>query len=83
MVVIRLARGGRVHKPIYTIVAADKRSPRDGRFLERLGQYDPNAKDGKTLRDVKVEKISAWVNQGASLSSTVSSLLKKSQIKLS
>ena len=43
MVKIRMQRGGRTHKPIYTIVAANSREPRDGKFLEKLGQYDPNA----------------------------------------
>tara|TARA_R110002072_G_scaffold64203_4_gene159598 strand:+ start:42341 stop:42589 length:249 start_codon:yes stop_codon:yes gene_type:complete len=82
MVVIRLARGGRTHKPIYTIVAADSREPRDGRFLERLGKYDPSAKEGETLDGVKAENIKAWIDKGAALSDTVKSLLKRNKIAL-
>ncbi|MCB9062888.1 MAG: 30S ribosomal protein S16 [Halobacteriovoraceae bacterium] len=81
MIKIRLARGGRIHKPIYTIVAADARSPRDGKFLERLGQYNPNSENA--LVDIKVDKIKAWVEKGAVLSSTVNSLFKKNDIQLS
>jgi small subunit ribosomal protein S16 len=82
MVVIRLQRGGRTHKPIYTIVAADKRNPRDGRFLERLGQYDPSLEEGKTLNNVKAENIKAWVDKGAVLSDTVRTLLKRNKVTL-
>ncbi|MCP4912090.1 MAG: 30S ribosomal protein S16 [Oligoflexia bacterium] len=82
MVVIRLARGGRTHKPIYTIVAADSRNSRDGRFLERLGQYDPSQEAGKTLNGVKAENIKAWLDKGAALSDTVKSLLKRNKVAL-
>ena len=81
MVKIRLSRGGRIHKPIYTIVATNSRNHRDGRFLERLGQYDPNDQDNP-LKGVKVEKIAAWVNKGAALSDTVRTLLKRNNLKL-
>jgi small subunit ribosomal protein S16 len=81
MIKIRLARGGRVHKPVYTIVAADARSPRDGRFLEKLGQYNPNAKDN-VLIDVKVDQIKAWLSKGAVLTDSVRTLLKKQNISL-
>ncbi|MEE2670254.1 MAG: 30S ribosomal protein S16 [Bdellovibrionota bacterium] len=80
MVKIRMQRGGRTHKPIYTIVAANSREPRDGKFLEKLGQYDPNAET--VLKDVNVDGIKAWVAKGAQLSDTVSSLLKKQGVKL-
>ncbi|MCO4794978.1 MAG: 30S ribosomal protein S16 [Bacteriovoracaceae bacterium] len=80
MIKIRLARGGRVHKPVYTIVAADSRKARDGRFLEKLGQYNPN---GKTeLNAVKTERIQYWVGKGAVLSDTVRTILKKNDITL-
>ncbi|MEC7278004.1 MAG: 30S ribosomal protein S16 [Bdellovibrionota bacterium] len=82
MVVIRLQRGGRTHSPVYTIVAADSRNARNGRFLERLGQYDPNANDGEVLKNVKAENIKAWVDKGATLSDTVKSLLKKAKVEL-
>ena len=78
MVKIRLARGGRTHHPVYTIVAADERSPRDGRFLEKLGQYDPMSKE--VLKNVEKEKIEGWLMKGAQLSDTVKSLLKKHKV---
>lgn len=80
MVKIRLARGGRTHRPVYTIVAIDSRAARDGQFLEKLGQYDPKA--AETLKSVNVEGIQAWVKKGAQLSDTVRSLLKNNNIKL-
>ena len=80
MVKIRLQRGGRTHRPVYTIVAANSRAARNGKFLEKLGQYDPNAKE--TLKDVKVESVQAWIGKGAQLSETVKSLFKKHGIKL-
>jgi len=80
MIKIRMTRGGRVHKPVYTIVASDSRSPRDGKFLERLGQYDPNSKE--VLKNVNTDGIKAWIGKGAQLSDTVKSLLKKHNIQL-
>ena len=80
MVKIRLSRGGRTHKPVYTIVAANSRDARDGRFLEKLGQYDPNAET--VLKDVKIEEVKAWIAKGAQVSDTVASLFKKNGIKL-
>ena len=82
MLKIRLARGGRVHMPIYTIVATDSRNPRDGRFLEKLGQYAPQDKNNEVLKAVKAERISHWVSKGAHMSTTVKSLLKKHKIEL-
>lgn len=79
MIKIRLARGGRKKRPVFTIVAADARSPRDGRFMEKLGQYDPRSEE--VLKNVKTEAITAWVNKGAQLTDTVSSLFKKHNIK--
>lgn len=80
MVKIRLARGGRTHRPVYTIVAANSRNARDGRFLEKLGQYDPNAET--VLKDVKVEEVKSWIAKGAQLTDTVASLFKKNGINL-
>ena len=80
MVKIRLQRGGRTHMPIYTIVAANSREARDGKFLEKLGQYDPNAKE--VLKDVNVESIKTWIGKGAQVSDTVNSLFKKNGVKL-
>ncbi len=80
MVKIRLQRGGRTHRPVYTIVAANSRAARNGKFLEKLGQYDPNSKE--ILKDVKVESVKAWVEKGAQLTDTVRSLFKKQGINL-
>lgn len=79
MIKIRLARGGRKARPVYTIVAADARSPRDGRFLEKLGQYNPHSE--VVLTDVNAEAITTWIGKGAQLTDTVKSLLKKQSIK--
>lgn len=81
MVVIRLKRGGRTHMPIYTIVAADKRNPRDGRFNEKLGQYNPNLSESNLI-DVNTDRIKALLANGAQMSDTVNSLLKKNKISL-
>ena len=81
MVKIRLARGGRKKKPIYTIVVADVRSPRDGKFLQKLGQYNP-FDEKETLKQVKVEALANWVKNGAILTDTVKSLLKKHKIQI-
>lgn len=80
MVKIRLQRGGRTHRPIYTIVAANSRNARNGKFLEKLGQYDPKGEDN--LSDVRVEAVQAWIAKGAQMSDTVKSLFKKHGVKL-
>ncbi len=77
-VVLRLTRRGRKKKPFYRVVAADSRFPRDGRFLEILGTYDPL----KSEDNIKVDadKASAWIKKGAKPSRTVASLLKKAGV---
>lgn len=82
MIKIRLARGGRTHKPVYTIVAIESRRARDGRFLEKLGQYNPLEKDGKQLLNVNTAQVNAWLAKGAELSDTVRTLLKKHKVAL-
>ena len=81
MVKIRLQRGGRTHRPVYTIVAANSRAARNGKFLEKLGQYDPNSKE--MLKNIEVEAIKVWIGKGAQLSDTVRSLFRKQGVKLS
>jgi small subunit ribosomal protein S16 len=80
MVKIRMARFGRANAPVYSIVATNSRNPRDGQFIEKLGQYNP--KSANLLKDVNVEGIKAWIGKGAQLSDTVKTLLKKNNIKL-
>lgn len=74
---LRLARMGRKKRPFYRIVAADQRSPRDGRFIERLGFYDP-MKEPNELH-VDLERVDYWLGEGASPSDTVSDLIKRAR----
>ena len=62
---IRLARGGAKKRPFYRIVVADARSPRDGRFIDRIGTYDPMLSDETKRVTLDVEKAMAWVAKGA------------------
>ncbi|MHB1135248.1 MAG: 30S ribosomal protein S16 [Coriobacteriia bacterium] len=70
---IRLARAGAKKAPFYRVVAADSRAPRDGRFIEILGRYNPRT-DPSTI-DIDVEKIDAWIAKGATPSETVAKLI--------
>ncbi|MDA3915653.1 MAG: 30S ribosomal protein S16 [Deltaproteobacteria bacterium] len=72
---IRLTRKGTKKKPFYRIVAADKEMPRDGRFLELLGTYDPMVEP--VAITLKEERINYWLGEGAKPSTTVASLLKQ------
>ena len=76
MVRLRLTRGGRHKRPFYRIVAADSRMPRDGRYLEVLGTYDPLKTPAAVT--MKQDRVMAWLKQGAQPSVTVQHLLKKS-----
>ena len=75
MVKIRLRRMGAKKAPYYRIVVADSRSPRDGRFIEELGIYDPMA-DGEKIK-VDMERAKYWISNGAQPTDTVRGLLKK------
>jgi small subunit ribosomal protein S16 len=77
MVVIRLARGGAKHRPFYNMVVADSRDPRDGRFIERVGFYDPKAPEGREGLRVNLERVTHWKGRGAQLSPTVTRLVKQ------
>lgn len=72
---IRLARMGSKKRPYYRIVAADARSPRDGRFLERLGTYDPHAE----AVVIDAPRIAYWESQGAMATDTVERLLRRAR----
>ena len=76
---IRLRRVGRKKVPLYRIVVADKTSPRDGRFVEVIGTYDPKAENSKQVT-VDAEKARAWLAKGATPSDTVGSLLKRAGV---
>ena len=75
MVVIRLARGGAKKRPFYNIVVADSRERRDGRYLERLGFYNPMAAGGEQPLRVALDRVSYWQGVGAQLSPTVKRLV--------
>ena len=78
---IRLARGGAKKRPHYRIVVADSRMPRDGRYIERLGTYDPLlAKDDDKRVDLKEERIRYWLSQGAKPTDRVATFLGKAEI---
>lgn len=76
MVVIRLARGGQKKRPFYRVVVADKRMPRDGRFIERVGHYQPQADEDKKL-GLDLARVDYWLGVGAQPSETVKSLIRK------
>jgi small subunit ribosomal protein S16 len=81
MVVIRLSRGGAKARPFYNIVVADKRVRRDGRFIERLGFYNPLAKDGEEGLRIAQDRLAYWLGVGAQASDTVERLAKQAAKK--
>ncbi|RRS02789.1 30S ribosomal protein S16 [Aquabacterium soli] len=81
MVVIRLARGGSKKRPFFNIVAADARNRRDGRFLERVGFYNPVASGQAESLRVAFDRLEHWVSHGAQVSPTVARLVKDAKAK--
>jgi small subunit ribosomal protein S16 len=77
MVVIRLARGGAKKRPFYNIVVADSRNRRDGRFIERVGFYNPVAGEGEEALRLALDRVGYWQQKGARLSETVAGLVKR------
>ena len=82
MVVIRLSRGGAKARPFYHIVVADKRERRDGRFIERLGFYNPLAKESEEGLRVAQDSLAYWQGVGAQPSPAVERLIKVAAKKL-
>ena len=76
MVVIRLSRGGAKKRPFYNIVATDPRNRRDGRFIERIGFYNPVASGAAQTLSIKQDRLTHWQSVGAQLSPTVARLVK-------
>ena len=76
---IRLRREGRKKLPMYRIVVADREAPRDGRFIEVIGTYNPRGADGSQV-NVDADKARAWIAKGATPTETVQSLLKKAGV---
>jgi small subunit ribosomal protein S16 len=81
MVVIRLSRGGSKKRPFFNIVAADSRNRRDGRFLERVGFYNPVASGAAEMLRVSHDRVEYWVSNGAQVSDTVTRLLRDAKKK--
>lgn len=77
MVVIRLARGGAKKRPFYNIVVSDSRERRDGRFIERVGFYNPVAAAGEEKLRVAMDRLNHWKGNGAQMSPTVQRLVKQ------
>ena len=77
MVSIRLSRGGAKKRPFYHIVVTDSRSQRDGRYLERLGFFNPIAAGSETKLRIDLERAEYWLGQGAQPSERVANLMKQ------
>ena len=79
MVVIRLSRGGSKNRPFFNVVVADSRCRRDGRFIERIGFYNPVAKEGAEGFRIAQDRITYWTGTGAQVSESVARLLKSNK----
>jgi len=79
MVTIRLSRGGAKKRPFYQIVVADSRCPRDGRFIERVGFFNPLASGQAEPLRINLDRVDYWLSKGASLSDRVSALVKQAR----
>lgn len=77
MVTIRLTRGGAKRRPFYHLVVTDSRSARDGRFIERLGYYNPLAAENETRLQIDTERLDHWLEQGAKTSARVAWLARQ------
>jgi small subunit ribosomal protein S16 len=76
MVIIRLSRGGSKNRPYFNVVVADSKMRRDGRFIERVGFYNPMAREGSEALKLNLERITYWQGHGALLSETMSRIVK-------
>ena len=79
MVTIRLARGGAKKRPFYHITVTDSRKPRDGRFIERVGFFNPVARGQEERLKVDIERVDYWAGQGAQLSDRVEQLVQEAR----
>lgn len=77
MVVIRLTRGGSKKHPFYHVVVTDKRNRRDGRFIDRLGFYNPVANEKQERIRLQNDRLNHWISQGAQMSDAVAKLVKE------
>lgn len=79
MVTIRLARGGAKKRPFYSIVVTDSRNARDGRFIERVGFFNPVARGQEERLRLNIERLAYWVSNGSQASDRVAQLVKEAQ----
>lgn len=79
MVVIRLSRGGSKKCPFYNIVVTDRRARRDGRFVERVGFYNPVANEKQERVRLQADRLNHWISQGAQITPAVAKLVKEQQ----
>ncbi len=79
MVVIRLSRGGAKKRPFYSVVVTDSHNRRDGRFIERLGYYNPIAAANEKPLSINLERVDYWLSKGAQMSETVARLVKSAR----
>ena len=77
MVIIRFSRGGSRNRPFFNVVVADSRNRRDGRFIERLGFYNPVAPDGPEGMRIQLDRVAHWQEKGAQVSAAVAKLVKR------
>lgn len=78
MIVVRLARGGKKSKPFYRVVVADQRFPRDGRFIERLGYYNPVFnRAGDQVIEIDLDRLDHWISNGAQMTPRVTQIVKR------
>jgi small subunit ribosomal protein S16 len=77
VVTIRLARGGAKKSPFYQIVVTDSRSARDGRFIEKVGYFNPMARGQEVRLEMKTDRVEHWIGKGAQTSDRVSTLIKE------
>ncbi len=77
MVVIRMARGGAKNRPFYNVVVADSREARDGRFIERIGFYNPMASENEEGVRIAMDRLTFWQSKGAQASDAVLKLVKR------
>ena len=77
MVTIRLARGGAKKRPFFHVVVTDSRNARDGRYIERVGFFNPIATGGEVRLQLNQERLAYWLSQGAQTSERVASLIKQ------
>ncbi|RCS58410.1 30S ribosomal protein S16 [Parvibium lacunae] len=81
MVILRLARGGAKKRPFFNVVATDSRSRRDGKFIERVGFYNPVATEGTEKLRLAMDRVTYWQQNGAQVSPAVARLLKEFNAK--